>query len=127
MKKMFPLYLVLFLCLLTMGCSFTEKNKKVNVYKTESFSESKENSIITFTDSKVVGNFMRAFKNAKKQPGIVNMAAPDYKVKLGSASYFLWISEEQGTMINVDDTNTIFTISKNETKIIYELLHHHEN
>lgn len=103
------------------GCS-SINIEKVEVYETESYSVIKKNSLISFTDSKVVSNFVKAFKTAKKQPGIVDMAAPEYKVEFGEETYFLWISEEQGTIMNSNDTHTIFTLSKSSAKIINELL-----
>jgi len=50
------------------------------------------------------------------------MADPEYKVELGDESYFLWVSEEYGTIMNLNDTNTIYTLSKSSAKTIKELL-----
>ena len=88
----------------------------------KSFSAIEEDSSTTFTDSKVVKDFIKAFNNAKREPGIVNMADPEYKVELGDESYFLWVSEEYGTIMNLNDTNTIYTLSKSSAKTIKELL-----
>jgi len=89
----------------------------------ESFSKVKEGSLRTFTDLKDVNIFEAAFNNAKKEPGIVDMADPEYKVELGSEAYLLWISEEHGTIMNLNDTHTIYTLSKNSAKAVYELLY----
>lgn len=88
----------------------------------ESFSDIKKDSLTSFTDSKVVNNFVKAFNNAKKNPGKVDMANPEYKVEIGSETYFLWISEEHGTIMNVKNTNTIHNLSKGSAKTINELL-----
>ncbi len=56
------------------------------------------------------------------KPGIVNMADPEYKVELRDESYCLWVSEEYETIMNLNDTNTTYTLSKSLTKTINELL-----
>lgn len=122
MKRLLHLFVfTVFLSLLTVGCS-SKNIAKVNVYKMESFSKVEEGSLTKFTGSKSIKNFIKAFDNAKKEPGIVNMVDPDYKVEVGSKSYFLWISEEHGTIMNINDTHTIFTLSKHSAKTINELL-----
>ena len=102
------------------GCS-SKSIQKVDVYEMESFSDIKKGSLTSFTNSKVVNNFVKAFNNAEKKPGKVDMADPEYKVEIGSETYFLWISEENGTIMNLKDTHTIYTLSKNSTKTMNEL------
>lgn len=103
------------------GCS-SENIEKVDVYEMESFSVIKKDSLTSYTDSKAVSNLVKAFNKAKKEPGIVNMVDPEYKVEFGEESYYLWISKEQGTIMNLDDTHTIYTLSKNSANTIYKLL-----
>ena len=124
MKKWIVKFFVLFVFILVLvGCNQSQENiEKVNVYEMKSFSAIEEDSSTTFTDSKVVKDFIKAFNNAKREPGIVNMADPEYKVELGDESYFLWVSEEYGTIMNLNDTNTIYTLSKSSAKTIKELL-----
>lgn len=113
-------FCVLLLFLLS-GCS-NGKIEKVDVYEMKSFSEIEENSLITFTDNKVVDIFINSFKEAKKEPGVVDMTEPEYQVELGEDKYFLWISEDHGTIMNSKDTHTISTLSKHSAKSIYKLL-----
>jgi hypothetical protein len=103
------------------GCS-SGNIEKVKVYQMKSFSSVEKDSLTTFTDSKTVKDVIKTFNNAKKEPGIVNRADPEYKVELEDESYFLWISEEYGTIMNMNDTNTIYTLPKNSVKTINELL-----
>lgn len=122
MKKLSLLFIfVVFNLLFVSGCS-SENIEKIDVYEMESFSIIKKDSLVSYTDSKVVSNFVNAFKNANKEQGIVDMADPEYKVEIGEESYYLWISEEQGTIMNVNDTHTIYTLSKSSAKTINELL-----
>ena len=88
----------------------------------ESFSVIKKDSLTSYTDSKVVSNFVNAFKNAKKEQGVVDMSEPDYKVEFGEESYYLWVSEEQGTIMNINVTHTSYTLSKSSGITINELL-----
>ena len=122
MKKLSLLFVfVVFTLFLVSGCS-SKNIEKVDVYEMESFSVIKKDSLTSYTDSKVVSDFVNAFKNAKKEQGKVDMLDPEYKVEIGENSYYLWISEEQGTIMNVNDTNTIYTLSKSSAKTIKELL-----
>ncbi|MDQ0429615.1 hypothetical protein QOZ98_002443 [Planomicrobium stackebrandtii] len=122
MKKWSLLFiLVVFTLSFVGGCS-SENIEKLDVYEMESFSVIKKESLTSYTDSQVVSQLVKAFKKAKKEPGIVDMADPDYKVEFGEESYYLWISKEQGTIMNLDDTNFIYTLSQSSSKKIYELL-----
>ena len=37
--------------------------------------------------------------------------APQFKVEMGRKSYFLWISEESGAIMDVKDTHTLYELS----------------
>ena len=63
------------------GCS-SKNIQKVDVYEMDSFSDIKKDSLTSFTDSKVVNNFIKAFNNANTEPGLVDIADPEYKWKL---------------------------------------------
>ncbi|MFS0687788.1 hypothetical protein AB1K89_00880 [Sporosarcina sp. 179-K 8C2 HS] len=122
MKKLSLLLIaVVFTLFFVSGCS-SKNIQKVDVYEMESFSDIKIDSLISFTSSEVVNDFVKAFNNAKKMPGIVDMASPQYKVEFGEESYFLWINDESGTIMNSKDTHTIYTLSKSSAKTINELL-----
>ncbi|AOV08022.1 hypothetical protein [Sporosarcina ureilytica] len=85
MKKYLFISILLFAFLASLsGCSKGIKEvKKVNVYEMESFSEVRGDSLVTFTDKKAIKQFKKTFSSAKKQPGVVDMADPQYKVELG--------------------------------------------
>ncbi|RKD24559.1 hypothetical protein BEP19_09270 [Ammoniphilus oxalaticus] len=80
-----------------------------------SFTEMKENSLITFTDKNIVNDFKKAFKDAKRLPGMVNVVDPQYRVELGSEAYFLWLNEADGMIMNVEETHTLHIISESST------------
>lgn len=77
----------------------------------ENFSEVIGDSLVTFTDKKEIQQFKEAFSSAKKQSGIVDMADPQYKVELGGKSFFLWLSPDHGTIMDVEETHTIYSLT----------------
>jgi hypothetical protein len=124
MRKGFIMWIMLFVfASILVGCSAgSEKVSKVSIYKMENFDDVKEDSLVTFTEENAIKQFKKAFKSAKKQPGIADIADPEYKVILGGKSYFLWLSSEDGTIMYVNDTHAIYTLSDDAVKFINELL-----
>ena len=123
MKKYLIISIFLFALIPSLsGCSKGIKEvKEANIYEMESFSEVKEDSLVTFTDKKAIKQFKKAFSSAKKQPGVVDMADPQYKVELGEKSFFLWLSQDHGTIMDVEDTNTIYTLTNKSVKNVNNL------
>ncbi|MHC0035341.1 hypothetical protein [Pseudoneobacillus sp. C159] len=106
------------------GCSKSSNGdiEKVNVYEMVDFSTYNKDSLITFSDSNEIKKFIYAFKSANRVSGVVDVAEPEYKVELGDETYFLWIGEESGAIMNLNDRNTLYTLSKSSAGTIYELL-----
>lgn len=77
---------------------------------------------IIFKEKEVIRNIDEAVKRAEKQPGIVNMADPYLKMELGEKMYLLWLTETSGTVMDTDDTYTIYSLSKKSTTQLNELL-----
>lgn len=110
--------IILVLCFsaLLYGCqSKTNLVNEINVYKMISFLEADENSLITFTDEASIKQMTKAIDSAKKEPGVVDMADPHFKIEIGDDSYFLWYGEAGGTGMDVADTHTIFTLTDKAT------------
>jgi hypothetical protein len=103
------------------GCS-TDNINEVYVYEMEGFAETKKHSMQVITDSDEISIFTKAFKNVNKTSGIVNMADPNYKVEIGKETYFLWVDELSGTIMNAKDTHTTYTLSKENAKEINQVL-----
>ncbi|MGG0643525.1 hypothetical protein ABE021_06250 [Sporosarcina gallistercoris] len=105
------------------GCNTgIEKVDEVSIHEMESFSEVKEDTLVTFTDENEIKKFKKAISGAKKQPGVVDMADPHYKVELGGKSFFLWLSQDHGTIMKVENTNTIYSLKKKSVSDMNELL-----
>jgi hypothetical protein len=122
MKRYIVFCIAIILILSTLiGCS-NEKIEQINIYEMESFQETKQDSLKVIADKTDITIFNTAFKRAKKNPGIADMADPHYKVELGKETYFLWITEDSGTIENVNDTHTTYSLSKKSAKKVYQLL-----
>ena len=78
-------------------------------------------SPVVFRDSIDIKLFNEAVKTAVKEPGLANMSDPMYKVTVGDDSYFLWLINGQGTIMNAQDTHTIYSLQEHSTKAL-ELL-----
>ena len=113
---------VMMFSLLIIGACANSTVEKVEVYEMASFSEAKSGTSRTFTEFKSVDAFVKAFARANKEPGIVDMIDPGYQVEFDGKSYFLWINEDHGTIMDTIDTHTIYTLSKKSVEKIYELL-----
>jgi hypothetical protein len=100
-----------------------EKGKKaeeITVYKLDE--ESKQ---FVISDQDAIITIKNAIKSATKQPGIVDMANPQYKIHIGDEIYFLWLSMSDGaigTIMNFKDTHTIYTFSKKMTNELKNIL-----
>lgn len=89
--------------------------------ETETQTEANSNiNDLELKDAEEKDIFKRAVSNAKKEPGIVNMAEPQYQFSIGEDTYFLWITKESGTIMNTKDTHTIYTLSSITVKEVYE-------
>ncbi|RNA66989.1 lipoprotein [Alteribacter keqinensis] len=106
MKK--PMFLLLFALLLS-ACSANVV--EVTLYEMNSFSDVNEDSAVVITDDEDISIFTKAVNGAKKQSGIVDMDDPHFKVDIGEESYFLWTGPESGTVMNTEDTHTIYSLS----------------
>ena len=40
------------------------------------------------------------------------MADPDFTIEVDEQSFYLWIQEEAGTIMNLEDTHTIYLLEK---------------
>ncbi|RIX59213.1 hypothetical protein D3P08_03385 [Paenibacillus nanensis] len=103
------------------GCT-NRQIDKINIYEMESFQETKNDSLKEITDTTDISVIVSAFKLAVKNSGIADMADPHYKVELGTETYFLWIAENSGTIENIKDTHTTYSLSEKSAREIYQLV-----
>ncbi|MEK4485704.1 hypothetical protein MHH81_08875 [Psychrobacillus sp. FSL H8-0484] len=122
MKKLFVLFIAFGFILA--GCS-QEQEKELSEVENESSSETvtttKANSL-ELKETEEIEIFTKAVSDSKKESGIVNMTNPQYQFSIGEESYFLWITEDSGTIMNTKDTHTIYVLSSNSVEEIYEFV-----
>lgn len=99
------------------------KVKSITIQEMISFKEAKRNSTKKISNIDDVKKIVDAFSHAFQEPGIVDMADPEYKVKIGKKSYYLWFSADgaSAAIMNVEDTHTIYTMASTED--IYTIIH----
>ncbi|MFD1739411.1 hypothetical protein ACFSCX_23300 [Bacillus salitolerans] len=118
MKKISLVLSIVLLSIGLIGCQQnSESLEKVTIDPMGSNSET-----LVIEDAKTIEIIKEAVGKAEKQPGIVDMADPEYKIEIGEETYFLWIDVKSGTIMNTEDTHTIYSLSNNSIKQVNELL-----
>ncbi|AMQ05793.1 MULTISPECIES: hypothetical protein [Sporosarcina] len=96
MKELSMLFIIL-------GTLLVGSFQKEQIEKKTGYLDLKEKSGIAI--------FSKAVSDSTSELGIVNMVNPSYRFDLGEESYSLWISEDNGTIMNTKDTHTIYRLS----------------
>jgi hypothetical protein len=112
-------YIILLLSLMLLGACSNETLEEATIFDLVNGSEK-----VVLIDKASIEMIIDAINGAKKQPGIVDMADPQYKINLGEEIYFLWLTrsnEKIGTIMNAKDTHTIYTLSEWSTKQLNKL------
>jgi hypothetical protein len=118
MKKISILFIII--GLLLVGCSQKEQ-LETSVPVAKSNSETKMEHL-DLKETNEIAIFSTAVSDSNKEPGIVNMVNPQYKFSLGEESYLLWITEDNGTIMNTKDTHTIYSLSTSSIKEVNEFV-----
>ncbi|WP_054023682.1 hypothetical protein [Bacillus sp. FJAT-28004] len=104
----------------------THTSEKVIIYNLkngDNSSEKTDNIFQTITESDLIDVFKKAFEEAEPLKGIVKMAPPTYKVLIGSSEYYLLIGDDKtDSIVNLDDSHTMFRLSPSATIKIREIL-----
>ena len=110
----------------------SENNKSLSIKKdfvSVAVSKTKGSNEITFDDKESLKAFKDIFSSAVKEPGIVNMANPEFYMdvvhdKNNQQSLFLWIGEkgQKSTFMKAEDSNTIYTVPEEMTDKLIELI-----
>jgi len=124
---------------LLFGCQFNENlsTKSANDHKLSIDSDFKSVSIskpkgfneITFDDKESLKAFQDIFSSTVKEPGIVDMADPEFYLEVNSdkenqQSLYVWIGEigQRSTFMKTEDTHTIYTVSEEKTDHLIEIV-----
>lgn len=117
MRKLYLLLFALICLFFLFGCQQAKNIEKMTIYSMENNSV-----IIVIEDQETIKKVQEAIAIAKQEPGIVNMVDPEYRIELGEKTYYLWVSENSGTIMDVEETHTIFTLSENAVELLNEVL-----
>ena len=104
------------------GCVSKDNLEKIEIVQMIGFSRVITYPSINITKTEEIEEFINAFNSAEKVPGIANTVDPDYQVIMGIENYYLWISDESGTIMNVEDTHTVYSLSESSAQKIFDLL-----
>lgn len=124
MKKQRFICYIITLMFLVSACS-SEDNDKVKIYEMLSFTETKVDSMKEITDSADVNILLTAFKSASENMGIADMEVPHYKVDFGNRAYFLWINEDSGIIMDVENTHITYSLSESSIQNINKIINSH--
>ncbi|MFC7687092.1 hypothetical protein [Ureibacillus sp. GCM10028918] len=119
--------IIIILCVISfalVGCSqepISQISEPTTEQNIETYSNTKMNNL-ELKKTEEVEIFKKAVNESKKEPGIVNMTNAQYQFVLGEESFFLWIAEEAGTIMNTKDTHTIYTLSSSSVKEVYKFI-----
>lgn len=93
-----------------------------------SISKTKGNGFV-FENDEIIETFRGIISSAIKENGIVNMVNPEYYLDVvyengNKQSFHLWIGEkgQNTTIMNTSDTHTIYTVSKEMTEKLIDLV-----
>jgi hypothetical protein len=110
----------------------SESNQNLSIeedFVSVSVSRTKGSNEIIFDDKETLKSFQNIFSSAVKEPGIVNMADPEFYMEVvhdknNQQSLYLWIGEkgEKSTFMKAEDTNTIYTVSEDMTDKLIKLV-----
>lgn len=101
------------------GCSQEIESEPTTKKNEETHANTKDLELKELEEIDVI---KKAVSDSKKEPGIVNMTNPQYRFSIGEETYFLWINEKSGTIMNTKDTHTIYTLSDSSVKEIFEFV-----
>lgn len=92
-------------------------------------SETKGIDPIVYEEPDELELFIDIFASAIREPGIVNMAAPEFYLKVtledGDIQYLnLWLGDEEETasLMNAGETHTLYTVTPDKKRELVELI-----
>lgn len=135
-KKLIIALVVIFILILCGAAYYVKSNNellnksniaKVMVCEWNKFGKANQVDWKTYTDKYSIIIFKKALKTATKEEGIPSMIEPDYNMKFvfedGSTREFhLWLKLGKGSLIDVDDTHRLYTLTKESTEALKSII-----
>ena len=137
MKKFYRFIVsILLIPLILIGCQSTvddetpnDEISKVSLSNSNTIGQINTDFFTVYEDEEVLETFQNIFISAVKQEGIVDIAEPEFDLEViykegNKQEYHLWLGEkdEQSTLMQVEDTHTIYTISEEATNQLIDLV-----
>lgn len=137
MKKFYRFIVsILLIPLILIGCQSTvddetpnDEISKVSLSNSSTIGQINTDFFTVYEDEEVLETFQNIFTSAVKQEGIVDIAEPEFDLEViykegNKQEYHLWLGEkdEQSTLMQVEDTHTIYTISEEATNQLIDLV-----
>ena len=137
MKKFYRFIVsILLIPLILIGCQSTVDDEtpndeiaKVSLSNSNTIGQINTDFFTVYEDEEVLETFQNIFTSAVKQEGIVDIAEPEFDLEViykegNKQEYHLWLGEkdEQSTLMQVEDTHTIYTISEEATNQLIDLV-----
>ena len=127
---------ILLIPLILIGCQSTvddetpnDEISKVSLSNSNTIGQINTDFFTVYEDEEVLETFQNIFTSAVKQEGIVDIAEPEFDLEViykegNKQEYHLWLGEkdEQSTLMQVEDTHTIYTISEEATNQLIDLV-----
>lgn len=126
-KTIFLLFIIIVMAILVSACSSAQQSESISMTKMNKSEDAVRNSTVEISDSDEIDALKTAIRKANRLPGIVDVAAPDFTFEIGEDSYYLWIQEDAGSIMNTNDTHTLYTLQKQNAKEVYELLNRYDS
>jgi hypothetical protein len=102
---------------------------KVEVSKSEGFDKVNPNFFTLYDDQETLQIFIDAIDHAEQVEGIVDMAEPELDINISfkdssTKGYHIWLSgtKDNATLMEVDNTHTIYTVTPESTQQLRALL-----
>ncbi|WP_228618800.1 hypothetical protein [Exiguobacterium sp.] len=102
---------------------------EVKIAESVDFGRFQERDVLTYNELEDVKVFADMIRNAEQQPGIVNMATPEYDVEVHYQGetvdrYYVWLGDlgMPTSMMDVTDTNTVYLVPADVTDELIRLL-----
>lgn len=129
--RIFKVALLSLLAVVLIGCNEkTDELAKVSISIGAEFGKINPDIIKKYQDEESLTLFQQAIATAVKDEGIVNMASPEYDVQIVDKAgikygYHLWLGDkgQNSSLMHVEDTHTIYTISEEFTEKLAALVH----
>ena len=136
-KYILTVLLLSLMSVVLIGCQSKDSNEssdvnitKVSISKSSGFGKVNSDDFYTvYEDKETLDIFKNVITNAVKQEGIVDIAEPEFDVEViytdgNKQGYHLWLGEkgQKSTLMDVNDTHTIYLISEDLTNKLIELI-----